>query len=66
MIFFIYARTFNVCIFTITLCHDFTFNLSRKSREINCVLASNIRLAGWFIYKYTDKSVIRIVKMIDI
>jgi len=36
----IYTRTVHVCKFTISLCHDFTINSSRKSREINCLTIS--------------------------
>jgi len=39
MIFFLYVRTLDVCI-AIKLCHDFTINLPRKSREINCLTIS--------------------------
>jgi len=40
MIFVICPRTLRVCIFAIKLCHDFTSNLSRKSREISCLTIS--------------------------
>ena len=40
MIFFMFARTLHVSIFTMKLCHDFTINLLRKSREINCLTIS--------------------------
>jgi len=49
MIFFIFARTLHVCIFTTKLCHNFTINLSRKSREINCLTISGYYPVNWLV-----------------
>jgi len=40
VIFYIYARTVHASKFTIKLCHDFTINSSRKSREITSISAA--------------------------
>ena len=52
-----------MCIYNKTVCHDFTMNLSRKSRETNCLTISGYypvnQLPNIQIY-------IRIVKIIDI
>ena len=67
MIFFMYARTLHVCIFTIKLRHDFTVNLSHKSSDITCLtISGHYPVNRWVNTKISDISVTLIVKSIDI
>jgi len=56
MIVFLYACIAHVCMFIIELCRDFTINLSRKCRKINCVAICGYYPVNWLakiqIYKY--------------
>jgi len=70
LIFFTYAPAVDVCLFIVKLCHDLKNCVMISNHHANLVepilsqLVVTIRLTGYLKYKYTNISVIRIVKVI--